>query len=165
MAYWIQKRRHGTPITLDFFLDRSSPEPNSGCWIWLNAISWNGYGAVNRGDGKGITRAHRLCYEIANGVTLPESIDVCHSCDIRCCVNPDHLFAGSRTDNMRDCANKGRSITPDLRGEDCPAAKLTENNVLAIRSSGLSLRAIARIYGVNKGTIGLIVHRKTWRHI
>lgn len=64
------RRLNFSPITADYFFERSMPEPNSGCWIWLNAASRNGYGAV-RVDGKTV-RAHRLIYMIVNGIQLPE---------------------------------------------------------------------------------------------
>lgn len=160
-----KRRPSFSVITVDYFFERSIPEPNSGCWIWLNAINErNGYGAVR--IGKKTTRAHRACYEIAHGVSLPSSIDVCHTCDVRCCVNPNHLFSGTRKDNMRDCSNKGRIKIPGLSGEDCPAAKLTELDVIAIRAAvGMSQRALGRQYGVDKGAIAHILHRKTWRNL
>lgn len=149
-------------MSLDFITDRSIPEPNSGCWLWLNAISKHGYGIVNiRGRS---TRAHRLAFTIAKG-PIPDGIDVCHHCDVRPCVNPDHLFLGTRLDNMRDCASKGRIVTPGLFGEDLTQSKLTEAEVLEIRASPLSQRALGRHFGVDKGTIAHIIHRKTWRHI
>ncbi|MBY8918785.1 HNH endonuclease [Nitratireductor sp. L1-7-SE] len=162
--YRQERRSAGAPITLAYFEERSIPEPNSGCWIWLGALhKRHGYGAV-RAYGS-TTRAHRLCFEVTSGQKLPSSIDVCHTCDVRCCVNPDHLFMGTRTDNMQDCSAKGRIVVPELRGESCPAAKLTEAQVLAIRADPRSQRAIAIAYGVDKGTIAHIKHRKTWRHI
>lgn len=160
----VRRKPKGEPITADYFFERSIPEPNSGCWIWLNAVSEkNGYGVLNLA-GK-TARAHRISYEIHRGIKVPRHIDVCHTCDIRCCVNPDHLFLGTRKENMRDCANKGRVVMPGLYGEACPASILTERDVLAIRASSLSQRELGRRFGVDKGTIAHIVHRKTWRHI
>lgn len=159
------RRPRGSTLSVDYFFDRSIPEPNSGCWIWLNAISERtGYGALRVA---GITkRAHRTCFEVATGSDAPKGLDVCHTCDVRCCVNPDHLFLGTRKDNMEDCAKKGRIKLPGLCGEDCSHAVLSDSEVLAIRASvGQSQRALARRYGVDKGTIAHILHRKTWRHI
>lgn len=154
----------GAPFDLDYFFDRSIPEPNSGCWIWLGAISGrHGYGVVR--INRKTRRAHRMVLELSSGFAIPRELDACHTCDLRCCVNPDHLFVGSRADNMRDCANKGRIVTPNAAGEDCPNSKLTDAEVLAIRSSRLSQRKLGAIYGVDKGTIACIQHRKTWRHL
>lgn len=161
----IVRRARGSALTVDYFFERSIPEPNSGCWIWLNATSaLHGYGAV-RIAGK-TRRAHRVCFEIANGIAPPDHLDVCHSCDIRCCVNPEHLFLGTRKENMEDCASKGRIKLPGLRGEDIACAVLSEGDVRAIRAAtGKSQRALAKQYGVDKGTIAGILHRKTWRHL
>ncbi|MGA7809655.1 HNH endonuclease signature motif containing protein [Bradyrhizobium sp.] len=147
---------------VQWFLDRSSPEPNSGCWLWLNAIGKHGYGVLNI-NGR-MARAHREAFKAAKGEP-PPGLDVCHRCDVRCCVNPDHLFPGTRTDNMRDCANKGRIVLPELRGTELPQSKLTPAQVLEIRASSQSQRALGRLYSVDKGTIAHIVHRKTWKHL
>ncbi len=165
-----QKRGYGrrqdfAPITLEWLFDRSIPEPNSGCFLWLAATSEkNGYAAVN--IGRKTRRAHRVAYELANRETVPKGIDVCHKCDVRSCINPDHLFLGTRLDNMRDCVNKGRfkPLEP-LSGEASPNSKLTDQDVIAIRADTRSQRAIARAYGVDKGTIAAIIQRRTWRHL
>lgn len=65
-----------------------SPEPNSGCWIWLEGLNSSGYGP------------HRKVYEIFKG-TIPKDKDIEHLCETRCCINPDHLQPANRTDNMR----------------------------------------------------------------
>lgn len=159
------RRKRGKPVTLDWMFERTHPEPNSGCWIWVAAIDRrNGYGAVKVGPT--VQRAHRVAYQLSHGIKVPSALDVCHRCDTRCCINPDHLFVGTRTDNMQDCIRKDRfSPIPVLTGESSPNSKLTEKDVQAIRSDSRSQRAIARSYGVDKGTIAHILHRKTWRHI
>lgn len=79
------------------------------CWLWTGAIqSATGYGALQVGT-HGRPRAgatHRLSWEMHFG-PIPEGMDVCHACDVRSCVNPAHLFLGSRLDNMRDSKAKG----------------------------------------------------------
>lgn len=79
------------------------PEPNSGCHLWLG----NGrkYGRVTLA-GQGMY-AHRLAWQFAHG-PIPEGMMVLHRCDVGLCVNPDHLFLGTQTDNMRDMVSKGR---------------------------------------------------------
>lgn len=84
------------------------PIPISGCWIWSGALNTRGYGHCHP-DGKQ-AMAHRLSYEIFVGA-LKEDELVLHRCDIRCCVNPHHLYAGSQVDNMRDMHTRGRAVS------------------------------------------------------
>lgn len=83
------------------------------CWAWLGAISNTGYGAFYLG-GK-LTTAHRVAHDFAHG-PVPEGLEVMHSCDCRECVNPKHLSAGTRKQNVADMRAKGRENTTGLRG-------------------------------------------------
>lgn len=148
----------------DYFFNRSIPEPNSGCWIWDRTVSSNGYGVV-RVDGK-IERAHRKSYEVFYGVKIAEDKDACHKCDVRCCVNPEHIFVGSRKENMSDCISKGRfSFIKNGKGESSPSSKLKNSDILSIRSDKRSTRVLSQIYKVDRRTISFIKKRITWSHI
>lgn len=87
------------------------PEPNSGCWLWLGAIATSGYGRIGVGyknEGtRGTDQAHRVAYKMFIG-PIPNGADVCHQCDNRICINPDHLFVGTRQDNVDDMMRKER---------------------------------------------------------
>jgi HNH endonuclease len=86
------------------FFDNFIPEPMSGCWIWIKAGQY-GYGYMILNKKK--IRAHRLSWIIHNG-DIPEGLLVCHKCDVKCCVNPNHLFLGTGDDNMQDMIKKNR---------------------------------------------------------
>lgn len=88
--------------------------PATGCHIWPNALR-AGYGAVKVG-GK-VRGAHVLSWESANGRRMRKGRVVCHSCDVRCCVNPEHLSNGSYRENTLDAIAKGRAKNPPNRWE------------------------------------------------
>jgi hypothetical protein len=82
----------------------------SGCWLWTGALINTGYGVLGRGGrNEGLVLAHRLSYALAHGVEPSSEMDLCHTCDVRRCVRPDHLFVGTRLDNVRDMMVKGRA--------------------------------------------------------
>jgi hypothetical protein len=109
--------------------------------------------------------AHRVSYEIAYG-EIPDGMEVCHKCDNPCCVNPAHLFVGTRQDNIDDRERKGRNNPP--KGEANPKAKLTESDVLEIRAKrlqGISFGKLAKEYGVCKKTIQCAASGKSWSYL
>ena len=135
---------------------------DNGCWQWSGRLSPSGYGRFMT-QGKGVT-ASRYFYEILVG-PIPEGLFVCHKCDNRACVNPEHLFLGTQKDNIQDCIKKGRHRP--TRGVDRPAAKLTEDDVRKIRAIYRKGEGpyLAWQFGVSRGVITNIVARKAWRHV
>jgi hypothetical protein len=146
-----------------------------GCWRWQGG-KLNGYGSFGiRGARTSQTHcrpAHRVVYELMYG-EIPPGMDVCHQCDNRDCVNPFHLFLGTRQENILDMVRKGRhgSVTrpeSQTRGEGVNTAKLTEEQVRAIRrkrAEGRSNNSLANEYGLTNRYIWRIVARKTWKHV
>lgn len=142
------------------FLTRIEPDTNGGCWLWP-AISQTGYGRY--WEGGVIHAAHRGSYELHCG-PIPPGLFVCHKCDVRCCVNPAHLFLGTHRDNMLDMAAKGRA----RRGDDHPNATLSEQAVAAaraMRSTGLATADIARHLGVGREALTHALMGRGWRHV
>jgi hypothetical protein len=78
------------------------------CWVWTGSRNWAGYGYLGavRGHGRQLA-AHRVSWELANG-SIPEGLHVLHHCDNPPCVRPEHLFVGTRSDNLSDAGRKGR---------------------------------------------------------
>lgn len=134
------------------------PEPNTGCWLWTGGITSSGYPLIRyRGARIG---AHRAAYLEFMGA-IPQGMDVCHKCDEPSCVNPRHLFVGTRQDNMADCFSKGRLS----RGEARYNAKLTEADILVIRGMSGTSAGIAARFGITRRYAGAIRERRTWKHI
>lgn len=170
-----------SPSDLARFEKKYIPEPNSGCWLWTGAVTGAGYGAFMF-NGRMAESAHRASYVLHKG-KIDEEMLVCHKCDNKLCVNPDHLFLGTYLDNTRDMIKKGRRVSPStknrMRGEDWRAAhdgtlrigedhhcaKLTEQNIIEIRASKKTGVALAEIYGVAPITISRIRRRIIWRHV
>ena len=137
------------------------PEPNSGCWLWIGTQLKSGYGNFRNEYGMA-EGAHRVSYRFFVG-EIPDGMDVCHKCDVRPCINPGHLFAGTRLENVQDAMNKGRTARGDRL--NMPQAKLTTAAVLAIRVSSESGNALASRYNVTRKYIYEIRGRKRWAYL
>lgn len=169
------------------FSDKYEVSP-SGCWNWLGCLDKDGYG-LTRLDGRRI-RAHRASYILHRG-DISEGGHVCHDCDNPSCVNPDHLWIGTHSDNMRDAYKKGRKLPPALlspetvsrgekhssvmkkaaaKGEGAGNSTLTADQVREIRrlhvpkKKGINVELAAK-FDVSVSSIEKIVKRVTWKHI
>ncbi|MGB7958173.1 MAG: HNH endonuclease [Minisyncoccia bacterium] len=124
------------------------------CLLWKGYVNAHGYG-VFRNNGK-VYLAHRFSWEINVG-KIPRKFLVCHKCDIRNCVNPDHLFLGTIADNIRDCANKNRLAKPIWA-----LSKLSfeeKQEIIDKYNVGISQRKLANSYGVSQPVISKIINK------
>lgn len=135
----------------------------SDCILWDGPKLRGGYGTT-RDCGRKVL-AHRRAWEREHGA-IPRGLFVLHRCDVPACVNPDHLFLGTQSENMYDCAAKGRhrGSNGKVRGENSPHAKLTWEKAREIRQRvGESGPALGREYGVSHRIIYLIQQGKAWK--
>lgn len=148
-------------VLMDRLMARAEPEPNSGCWLWTGHLNKWGYGSVGYHDKQ--IYAHRLSYQLHKGV-IPTGMLVCHKCDTPSCVNPDHLFLGTPSDNMKDMARKDRCVR--FSGETNVNSKLTDAHVYEIReAAGVSQASLARKYGISQSVVSMIRRNKRWTHL
>lgn len=164
-------RPHPRPIeyTQERIRRRSVVKPDSGCWEWAGGRQANGYGRIS--FMKKSSYVHRVSYLVFKG-EISSDLDVCHSCDNRICCNPDHLFLGTRLDNMRDCVSKGRHSHGEkhsqfVSGENSATAKLNWVQVREIRrlrdSFGRKTKDLAAMFGVTKDNVYKICAGITWK--
>jgi hypothetical protein len=135
------------------------PGPSNQCWLWLGSIIKDGYGCFYRGKRKRFL-AHQVAYFIEHGPFDP--LCVLHTCDKSSCVNPNHLFLGTRIDNIKDMDQKNRRTI--LLGELQGRAKLTDIQVEEIRRKYIpwlvTYKILGKEYGVDPSQIEHIVNNK-----
>lgn len=143
-------------------------QKTDSCWLWTKTIDKKGYGEVHHTKR---TFAHRVSWMLHFG-EIPKGLFVCHHCDVRNCVRPDHLFIGTNYMNVQDRERKGRGryVVPIRQGEAHCCAKLTNEIVLQIRADGRFKtkefrREMAAKFGVSSGHILNVMHGRTWRHL
>lgn len=138
-------------------------EKTPTCWLWAGAKGHFGYGVLKH-DGKQVY-AHRVAWRLSHG-EIQNGQCVLHKCDTPACVNPAHLFLGTKADNARDRDAKGRHRAP--MGERHANSKLTTNQARAIRmlrDAGAPLKLIAAKFGVSASNISYVALRKGWKHV
>lgn len=143
------------PIAPEIRFHRFYTVIESGCWLWTGHIIKSGYGQFC--PAKGVADgAHRYSYKIHKG-EIPEGMFVCHKCNVKTCVNPEHLYLGSPLQNTQDAAKDG------LMGH-----KLSADDVLKIvdwSKQGIRHATIAAEFGVTRSMISNVCRGETWRHV
>ena len=133
----------------------------NGCHICTShAPGTHGYPSVWKNGHP--NNAHRVLYEEAYGVTLPTDVLVRHTCDVRMCINLEHLITGTTQDNTADRNSRGRNNPPV--GERSGNLKLTEALVQEIREHEGSQSSIAKKYGITQPLVCRIKSGKRWGH-
>lgn len=162
---------HVTKTAAERFIAKVEMLPcEPGCWLWSGYVHPTGYGRFGLcANEPGGEWAHRASWRIFNG-EIPLKTYVCHTCDVRSCVNPAHLFLGSPSDNMRDASRKGRVVLPRASyasSEEHQVAKLSNDQVRAIRSSAFSAIQLSRegLYPVGYRALWAVKKRLTFRDV
>jgi len=130
------------------------------CWYWVAGTDESGYGRMGMRRYFGENKAHRISYRLFKG-SIPEKMVVMHTCDVRSCVNPDHLVLGTQKENVLDMTIKGRGVYPQMFGPNNPMAKLTTESVKLIKEMKLNnvmtQKEIAQYFRVSPMTISRAV--------
>ena len=138
----------------------SKVDKTGDCWEWT-ACKVTGYGRIKYK--RKMVLAHRFSWELLNG-PIPDGMLVCHHCDNKGCVNPDHLFISDQAGNVADMFAKGRN--PDRpAGENNHKAKLCDTDVRLIRELNCNRQKIADWFGISLSLVYQIKSKSIWRHI
>lgn len=151
------------PDLIERFNAKWVKDEASGCHLWTGAHLPKGYGIIKRPGERRQFYAHRLAYMIHKG-EIPKRIQVCHSCDNPACVNPEHLFLGTSSDNHQDMKTKDRHLYGERNGN----AKLTKRDIIqmrAMQASGIQQNKLALLFGVHPMTVSRIITGKRWAHL
>lgn len=152
-------------LAMKRFWDKVDVRGEDECWEWTAGRHPTGYGRFKL-NGSGVP-ASRVAWELANG-PVPPGLCVCHSCDNPPCCNPEHLWLGTKGDNVRDASTKKRLTGSRNIGTNNRNSKLDEISVRAIKvwlHKGYSVGELASIFGVSHVTISDINTGKRWSHV
>lgn len=129
-------------------------DPVSGCWLWTARIHDGGYGQIAN-EWYITESAHRASYRI-HYLYIPSGKYVLHRCDVRRCVNPDHLYLGDHRSNMSDMVDKGRQCRAGAHRKGSSSIKISDKEmrkIYKLRLGGMSWYALGKKYGVRQDTI------------
>lgn len=142
----------------------SDPE---ACWEWDGSRNpQTGYGQLSSWENgkRRLYTAHRIAFRAFHG-EIPDGLMVLHACDNPPCFNPAHLSVGSQKDNMDDMTSKGRDRKKPNLGSKHHAAKITEADAVAIRSSADTLETLSARYGLSFSALSAIRTGRNWTHV
>lgn len=146
------------------FWDKVSTIPEHECYEWIGTHTFDGYGKIFH-EGKKVA-AHRIAWTLAHG-PIPEGMCLCHKCDNPGCVRIEHLFLGTRADNIADMIRKGRNVV--VSGTKQPAAKLNDKKAKLVRelyaTGEYSQASLALLFGVAQPNISKVILGKSWSHV
>jgi len=135
----------------------------TNCWNWGGYVAKNGYGRLWDKENKCKVLAHRFYYRKLVG-KIPSGLLVCHRCDNRKCVNPEHLFLGTWSDNNKDAYNKKRHIPRISKGELNPNAKLSKDDVVHLReryiTENITQIQLANEFKISKSHVSNLIREK-----
>lgn len=138
------------------FLEKIKKDVSNGCWEWTANKTHGGYGKFWL-CGKHVL-AHRFSYELFKD-SIPEGKVICHSCDNPWCVNPDHLWLGTQSENIEDSVVKNRFDSV------VKISSVIVKTMKKKRNCGAKYREIAEEYGIGLTTVYEAVNCKTWKHV
>lgn len=146
---------------LDRFMDKVSPEALTGCWLWAGAVNNRGYGKI--WDGEKLEMAHRMSWRLHRGPL--GALKVLHHCDTPACVNPQHLFLGTLSDNTQDmlAKNRGNFVGGKAKSKLTPEQLASIKALRSVKLTGAQLAAKAAEFGMSKGGFYKIVAGYRWK--
>jgi len=153
---YIRKNKNNS----ESILDKIVTTLPSLCWEWTGYKDKNGYGQI--GINNKIYYTHRIVYELING-SIPSNLSILHHCDNPSCCNPNHLFLGTRADNIKDMVSKGRQS----KGENRPNSKHIYSQIVKIRqlySTGkYTQKQLGEKFNLNQSNISRIITNQKWK--
>lgn len=127
------------------------PVTESGCWIWIAKINHQGYGGLIQAGSR--IAAHRLSWQMHRG-PIPDDLNVCHACDVRPCVNPNHLFLGTQKQNINDMVSKRRHAKQIITRADADTIRAATDE---------DVHVLAQRFGVCAGVIYNVRARRSFQ--
>lgn len=171
LSHYKRYNRYGDPLAgstnhykdpEDAFNERTEENKSTGCIEWTGSKDAKGYGQL-RINRKAV-KAHRYAWERVNG-KIPDGLLIRHKCDNPRCVNIEHLETGTHKDNVDDMDGRGRRVNGQLKGTDCHASKLNEDDIRKIRKDTRRQIDIASDFGISQTVVSKIKLRQAWRHV